>query len=1076
MVETAGFTQIPTYAQFMEAANHAEDAHDYVAASQLRDAAEKYAQTTKQAPAERGYIPQLQAGLAGGFGSALDAASAAGNSIVPVGDLANFISGKLGHGPVLPTIGTMTSGQTPMISGAPALTSGLNALDQAVMPDTRVATGGPTNIWEAMGRGTGYGASLIAPMGLAGKGLTAAGDALKAGSAATRTGLLDDALSTFAQQTADHVASPVGQAVEDTATTLAKRTATVARHTDDLNTAKQALIDATTAGDQTAIAAANASAKTSASRLATATARQTEAQIAHDTAAATASASAPTMGEVANPLAARIADRTGGILKGIGAVGEGVTSPAGAIGWMAGNTESGGLSELGKERGLGPTGQAIVGSLGGLEFPLASTLLKGGVKLATSKAARAAAQDALGTSEKAAVNAVDGGVASRFAAGAENSGNSMAAMVDQGQVPGNNPVGLTPAELTRNPTVMGMEASARQPHADAIAAHEARMASLPDKVVSLLPGETTALRPGQDVVRQQLIDEETALNAKHAASVAQRQSLLDNIVPSTDSMASSAAGASALQQAQENSRSAMKGLWAKVNGSLGAAVPASRTAATGIINDMAKGIGPKDTNDVLDRFLQMRSLAPKALPKVQVLNDMYSELRTASNSIDWTDRAQRMLKARLNTAADAINADIAAIPNRGEGAKVFAARSATVDHYNSFGNNSTPASVLNKVGTPGNPAETAFTDAIKPLGDPGTVAVNQVLQAASKGNMQPEVSSALVDNLKAQFAKSARNADGSISVNKAQTWMNNHGAKLDSIDPTQALRGTFNDAIQAQRDNLSSLASTKNAINILKKTSPAAKFVNASTPRSVVTSMLTDPVPEDAADQLVALISKVPKAADKQTAREGVRNAIRQHIVDMSKAPGSSKISGNGLLATLDNGNMPKILPKFFSQAEIDTMHKLGEDLGTAQLTPRNVSHIMNPPKPQLMDSAMSILGSKAKIPFVGNSLAAKTAQIKGLKSIFTPDRNPAINEAVHQTFQDPVKTAAALRASAAQPSPSLGGLNLGGVRSGISNAIGSLRAAPAQDVVSMLNPLLSTIMGSTSNSVRNFNNQPPQQ
>ena len=1186
MADVAAYNDTPTYAQFMQAANNAAAHNDFDAYTELRNAAEELAQSTKPPPGERGILPQGEAGLTHGLGGLVDMF----NSIV-AGPIVNPIAQAMGKQPVYPTLGTWWNKQDTQTDTPKLLSSALDAA-QAPLTDTRVAKGGPNTIPEALARGGGEGASMLLPMGWLGEGATLGAKALSEGAAATRaaseasavaskSSIIDDIISKGTQEAAaarsaaEKAAPMVGSAATDAEAAAIKagvkvneRAAARAEAQSNAVAARQAADDALASGHPNAVqydraaalAATNAkrmttleqkaqsaaqeaqaavdaerlsattlgktadkldatvakraetltNAKVAAARAATnvSTNATPEAMAAAEKAATRARvAEAAHAKEVANAAAARQAaieaqtapnaadiaageaagdsargtilsstvpksvarkEALAGALRGVGAVATHASRGTGAIATVLSNAEGQGFSELAKQHGAGPGVQFAAGMLGGLDVPILTTLGKGAVKLATSATAKNLAKAAAGEGATAA-ETVRNGVRNRFSAATESRGPELAATLERNIH--DNPLGLHPAELTGDPMTMAMAEHVRGPHADAIAAHAARMDALPAKAAALMPGGgDTALPVGQKLMAQQLEAQVAGHQAEVAAAHLKDQPLLDAISPRVGTMQSSKDAVQMLAQAKQASKLGMSKAWEAVPA--GAKAPVTNLQAVGakiqsaLANKTLAGPLPKEVADVLN----VAAIPNLKAYGVKQMNTLRSNLLKASRKVSTLADPDNVIRSTMNEAADALHADMMQAADKSGGSAGQSIRNAldvSGAHYEKFGNGSPTEAALKFHGTRlagKNPAENAITNLVKPTGDNGAIVINQVLDAAAHGGKAQEVGAAIADQLRAQFKAASRATNGTFNPTKAATWLDKNATKFDHPQ-LQGLKAEFNQAISAKQATSEFARGKAATIKELKTKSAAAQFVSKH-PDQVVPAMLNSPVPAEAADQLLALASQDATG----TVRKGIREAIRSHIIKAATPSKTSKMSGEALLATMNTEPMPTVLSRFFTKEEIAKWQRLGEQLSTVQQSLPSVSHIMNPSMSPIINSATSILGSKLPIPGAKSSIAAKTAAIRAVKSIIAPNRNPAINEAVHQTFQDPAKTAAALRATAGAASPSMGMMD--NVRQGLGSAIGALRAAPAKDVVSMVNPLLSSIMGTTNGAISFQNNQ----
>jgi hypothetical protein len=605
----------------------------------------------------------------------------------------------------------------------------------------------------------------------------------------------------------------------------------------------------------------------------------------------------------------------------------------------------------------------------------------------------------------------------------------LAATIDANRATPSILKGLTGAELSRDQTLLSAERALIGEHPAAMADHLSRMKGLSEEARKAMMGDAIDPSNAQPFFKKTLVDEATAA-AKAGTSV------LDAVAPKVGVMDASTAAVDSMKAAKMVSKNAQSAMWEALP-KYQAPISNTRSVLKNIATDRGRLSveWPSNVRKLADTLGDKRIVAVDIKP----LNNMYSDLRRAIRAEKANAKPNNDLISQYEALAAAITKDFDSIPTSGVGAKIMDARAATRAHYDTYGNEGYVDKMLrNSVSGNKNPASLALE---KTLGTGRKTAEGAAQLLAG----DPKSAAAIETVLRDRFIKSATSGSKTFKAEAAENWLRSHKDVL-SMPPFQKLGGELRGAVDKAKASGAS------------KTSHAATF--ASKPKTAIKNVLEA---ENPAQEMAAL--KAVAAKDKSgKALKGLEGALVDHIVVGS---GKTKITGERLGNMLADPRVEAAITELMGPDRFNQFKRLADELSMVQMPVRDVEELLKTPTSKTREAIGRFIG--LHVPGGQSSLQLQSIKSNIGKNVLAPDNTAKIKEKMRGVLGDQDTLLNYLRGGAAPPpvGPVPGAAAAGDIVNG-------MLPKNAHEVTSMLNPLLTAIMGGGTVAAGALANQRP--
>lgn len=482
-----------------------------------------------------------------------------------------------------------------------------------------------------------------------------------------------------------------------------------------------------------------------------------------------------------------------------------------------------------------------------------------------------------------------------------------------------NPLGLSPAQQTGDPNLIGVERAAMETDPitrEAVDLQRTRSQEAAERLM-----RETGGNPGDAVAFVEQRRQEARDFLGNIVQQAQRTADSRRPQAQRPDFENSAAVADELRKAEGVALQREKELWDAVP--KGAQVGTTRTRQTAL---EAIATVPRAQRNDIPRVVQelLGEGANNGFGEFETVAEMhglYSELRRIARSAMAGNDQNKNMARISNQIADAILDDLGANAGLGEvGRTVDTARAFSREMHETF-DQGTVGRLLKRTldgDEQVNPQLTLDRMVGRP-GAAGRVGVEEIQRAADTDITQ----AAIEDYMIGRFNRAAFGPDGRYQERQAQTFLRDNAATIEQFP---YLRDSLQDAIAAQSRATRTASRADDALGRMDN------------PRLSATARFLDGPPEEAAQRIIR--SRDPA----QTAREIVRTAAKdstgkaldglkgafsaQLIASASRPRGEGvALSGQALADSLRDPRMLAAMRQVFTQGEVNRLRTVGSEL-----------------------------------------------------------------------------------------------------------------------------------------------------
>lgn len=684
----------------------------------------------------------------------------------------------------------------------------------------------------------------------------------------------------------------------------------------------------------------------------------------------------------------------------VGAFADDALVALNSIGGFAGEAIAGGTSKAAeaaaKDAGAGPGLAATAGIVaGGLSVPAAL----GAPRAAASLAAKTPGASFVGRQvrdlQRGLLPMTDAGAREQAATrlrglvGGEERAAELSRLIDP-----NEPLGLTPAQQTGDPNLLGLEraAAAEQP-------------LVRERLAARAESGQEAAREGIEALGGDVGDARAFFADRLRTFKTDMTNKIDEAVQSGDLSVEGAAprisegGAS--ERAVERVRGALdvelgreRELWN--------AVPVEAEVSTQSVRDTLANIvettprAQQDDIPAIARRLLSRTDGSPADPSqigdtdtVSELHGLYSELRRVSRSAVSGTNQNKNLARISNELADSILRDLGAVDaSSPAGIAINEARTFSRALNETF-NQGAVGKILQRTigGDEAIPPEIALRRTVGAGGPGGEAAAADIQRAA------PEAGEDVGEFLRGRFVDAVNAPDGKFTPAAAERFMRNN-RELLAANPelNRELRRALGSRNAAARFAVRNQARQK----LIDAESAPARFNLGQEEKSILSIISADD-PKQAATSVVNAARKDPTGS----ALAGVKAAFTNHLVT------GENITGQQMKAMLSDKNMRQAMNQVFSTGEMGRLNQIATSLGKMNPGEVNaVSDVIDASSNRLLEMVVRISAAQRGGSLGGGSLGGsmQTANIfvERSRQILRNLTNVKARELLTQAVEDP--------------------------------------------------------------------------
>lgn len=524
------------------------------------------------------------------------------------------------------------------------------------------------------------------------------------------------------------------------------------------------------------------------------------------------------------------------------------------------------------------------------------------------------------------------------------------------QMRGENPLGLTPAELTNDPGMLAIQQEAARQDPALAARLTDRAESASRAARQQIGGMGGDVEDAQAFLGERLRRFKVNMEAKATTALERTARGVQNVgtareLPGDNSSAIMGQVDEALRAAKVEE----KALWDRVPMDVTVDVNDARAVA----QSWERRLGATRAHDIptgVRRFLLEDNDAIAETASVLEMHGLYSDLRQAARNARAGTNTNPTLAKVADEVADAILADLGAVDGATPvGRAINAARDASRQIHETF-----DQGAIGRLMRKTNAGDTATDPQLaleRTIGRGGTQAMvaDEQITAAAGERARPFVA----DYLKGSFGEKAFDANGNFTRAGANGFLRSNKELLQRYPELRR------DIVDAVGERLTAEdfaervgAAVKAAQNA--RQSAAARFVDVA-PEKALDAILSDKAPARAAAKIVAQARK----DDTGRALAGVKGAVSRRLIDQGFKVKNNRLKGDGdtIINALDDPRIMAAMRQIFDANEIARLRLIGRHLSYSQNAQRpqaDIGDLVEPKAGKVIDTIGRVIGAKA--------------------------------------------------------------------------------------------------------------------
>lgn len=572
------------------------------------------------------------------------------------------------------------------------------------------------------------------------------------------------------------------------------------------------------------------------------------------------------------------------------------------------------------------------------------------------------------------------------------------------QIETDNELGLTPAQQTGDPNLLGLEAQAARENPLLRERLETGKMQSRQAATEAIDSTSGDVADATGHFENRLEEFRKSLNAKAVWAKAGAGAGEAGTRPRGPETENSVKVVEAIQSQLDEALGRESDLWAEVPRGARVGTDNAKSAAQRIVENIPfaqREDVPKAISDILTSDVYADGAT------VNDMHGAYSKLRqVARAAMAGTD--QNKNRARIaNQVAEAILKDLGAVDGATDiGRKINEARAFSRTLHETF-DQGTVGKVLNRTvdGDGSIAPETALARTVGRGGAVGKVSATDIERAAPKGG------EGIQDYLRGRFSSTIRDASGNYTPKRAREWVRNNRELMDQYPQ---LREQFAQALK-NSDNATAFAARADARIKLADKSSAAQFSGEKDGKAILSIIGAD----NPAAQAKSIVSTARKDASGK-ALAGVKAAFTDYLISGATSK-DGVLSGQGLMALLKNRPMQLAMAQVFDPEEISRLRKISVQLSKIDAKPSgDVGDVMDSPANNVIEMAVRIAAARHGGNLGGGSMGGsiQTANIfterarKALRNLTNDRARQLLMDAVEdpELFKELLRTPQSIR------------------------------------------------------------------
>jgi hypothetical protein len=555
-------------------------------------------------------------------------------------------------------------------------------------------------------------------------------------------------------------------------------------------------------------------------------------------------------------------------------------------------------------------------------------------------------------------------------------------------------IGLTPAQQTGDPNLIGLEQEAMRRNPALRAELDARAGNAQQTASDAVQGMGGDPANAQSFINQRRTQfrENLAAMVDRATNGALRPSA------SRDGMANSQDVADNIRAAQTQATTEERALWEAVPSSVRIGTDNAKATAQELISATPRA-QRGDVPRVIRELLSSESDAPFGdFESVSELHGLYSELRRAARSA-MAGNDQNPNMARIaNNVADAVLDDLGVGARLSDvGDTIDAARIFSAEKHDMFSRGEVGRLLRQSLDGAQRVDPRLTLEGSAGRGGPaGAVGVRDIRRAVGDNNNSD---SQIEDFLRAQFDKAAFNSSGEYAPRAAQNFMRNNS---DMMQDFPQLSKVFDESIRTQ--TRAANATGRAATAIKNVDTPARSISSAFTQapaETAIDSIFRATRPSTAARQLVATARKDTTGE----AFEGVRGAFSSYLIRNSTD--ANGLNGKTLSDLVSRPEIRATLSTALSPADIKRVETIASELTKLRSGRRAAPDVggLSPRSPnRIIEMAARIVAARQGAKAGGGGASIQTAQMASgrMKAVLGSLQNDKAEQMLMDAMTDP--------------------------------------------------------------------------
>lgn len=514
-----------------------------------------------------------------------------------------------------------------------------------------------------------------------------------------------------------------------------------------------------------------------------------------------------------------------------------------------------------------------------------------------------------------------------------------------GRIAPETEIGLTPAQQTGDPALLGLEraAAAEDPNLrDRLIARGAAAEDTAQSTVRDMGGDPEAARR---FLRDRIAAVKASMTERVDRVVAQAAEEVARQGPSASGEANSTRAVALLKSELDDALMQERALWGAVPKAVKVPTGATQNTIRAMIDETPWAQRRDIPADLREAFGENGVLGDETT--VMELHGLYSEMRRVARSA-MAGNDQNKNRARIaNAVAEAILEDLGTFdPTSEVGRAVAEARIFSRTLHETF-DQGTVGRILKRTidGDETMSPEVALDRTVGTQGTSAAVAADDIRGAApaATGNIQ--------DYMRGRFADAIIDPSGNFSPKKAEAWLR---ANRDALLRFPDLQNQFRLALTSREAAEAFAARATAREKSVDTGSAAARYVRGAEEKAIP-SILGADNPAAAAKAVRATAAKDPTGA----ALAGVKGAFSDYLIGNAISNGA--MSGGRMQSLIRDPKISASLRQIFEPAEIERMGRIAEELAkleAARGAAANAS-VIDRPANRIIDTVVRIAAAR---------------------------------------------------------------------------------------------------------------------